>query len=76
MLIASKSNKEITTLNAQPSSKFEMNDLGAAKKILGMEITRDRKSGLGLRLRGHDADHKTILPWSHRSHSFSLMAHI
>jgi hypothetical protein len=46
MLIANKSKEEITTLKAQLSSEFEMKDLGAAKKILGMEITRDRKSCL------------------------------
>ena len=28
------------------SSEFDMKDLGVAKKILGMEITRDRKYGL------------------------------
>lgn len=38
--------KVITTLKAQLSSEFEMKDLGAAKKILGMEIKRDRKSRL------------------------------
>jgi hypothetical protein len=46
MLIATKSKKEIATLKAQLSSKFEMKDLGAARKILGMEIGRDGKSGL------------------------------
>ena len=46
MLIAAKSKKEITTLKAQLSSEFEMKDLGAAKKILGMEIKRDRNSRL------------------------------
>src|SRR4051812_12665361 len=46
MLIAVKGMKEITTLKEHLSSEFEMKDLGAAKKILGMEITRDRKSGL------------------------------
>jgi hypothetical protein len=46
MLIAAKSKKEIATLKAQLSSKFEMKDLGVARKILGMEIGRDRKSGL------------------------------
>ena len=45
MLIAAKSKKEIATLKAQLSSEFDMKDLGAAKKILGMEIIRDRKSG-------------------------------
>ena len=44
MLIATKSMKEITTLKAHLSSEFEMKDLGAAKKILGMEITRNRDS--------------------------------
>ena len=46
ILIAAKSKKEITTLKKLLSSKFEMKDLGAAKKILGMEITRDRNSSL------------------------------
>ncbi|KAK1652805.1 hypothetical protein QYE76_070610 [Lolium multiflorum] len=46
MLIAAKSMKEITTLKNQLSSEFEMKDLGPAKKILGMEIKRDRKSSL------------------------------
>jgi hypothetical protein len=36
MLIAAKSRKEITTLKRLLSSEFEMKDLGAAKKILGM----------------------------------------
>jgi hypothetical protein len=42
MLIVVKSKKEITTLKAHLSSEFEMKDLDAAKKILGMEIKRDR----------------------------------
>ena len=46
MLMAAKSKKEITTLKKLLSSEFEMKDLGAAKKILGMKITRDRNSGL------------------------------
>ena len=33
-------------LKKQLSSEFDMKNLGAAKKILGMEITRDRNSGL------------------------------
>jgi ATP-binding cassette subfamily B (MDR/TAP) protein 1 len=41
MLIAAKSKKGITTLKAQLNSEFDTEDLGAAKKILGMEITRD-----------------------------------
>jgi len=46
MLITAKSKIEITKLKKLLSSVFDMKDLGAAKKILGMEITRDRKSGL------------------------------
>jgi hypothetical protein len=46
MLIIAKSKIDITNLKAQLSSEFEMKDLGAAKKIFGMEITRDKKSGL------------------------------
>jgi hypothetical protein len=46
MLIAAKSKKEIATLKEKLSSEFEMKDLGVARKIIGMEIGRDRKSGL------------------------------
>ncbi|WVZ96798.1 LOW QUALITY PROTEIN: hypothetical protein U9M48_042389 [Paspalum notatum var. saurae] len=46
MLIAAKSKVDIANLKAQLSSEFEMKDLGAAKKILGMEISRDRNSSL------------------------------
>ena len=46
MLIAAKSKVEITKLKKLLSSEFDMKDLGAAKKILGMKITRDKKSGL------------------------------
>jgi len=46
MLIAAKSKVEITKLKKLLSSEFDMKDLGAAKKYLGMEITRHRKSGL------------------------------
>jgi hypothetical protein len=59
MLIATKSKKEITTLKARLSSEFEMKDLGAAKKILGMEIIRDGKSGL-LFLSQHDYINKVL----------------
>jgi hypothetical protein len=59
MLIAAKSKKEIPTLKAQLSSEFEMKDLDAAKKILGMEITRDRKSSL-LFLSQHDYIDKVL----------------
>ncbi|KAG8502301.1 hypothetical protein CXB51_002217 [Gossypium anomalum] len=45
MLIASKSQKEIDKLKAQLNQEFKMKDLGEAKKILGMEISRDRQRG-------------------------------
>ena len=42
MLIACKSNVEIDRLKTQLSQEFEMKDLGEARRILGMEINRDR----------------------------------
>ena len=45
MLIAAKSEVEIDRLKAQLSKEFEMKDLGEAKKILGMEINKDRERG-------------------------------
>ncbi|KAL5557135.1 hypothetical protein UlMin_039371 [Ulmus minor] len=45
MLIASKDKEEIRKLKRQLGNEFEMKDLGPAKKILGMEIIRDRKQG-------------------------------
>lgn len=44
MLIAAHDKYEISKLKAQLSSELEMKDLIAAKKILGMEILRDRKA--------------------------------
>ena len=44
-LIASKSRSAIDKLKKDLSFKFEMKDLGKAKKVLGMEIERDRKGG-------------------------------
>ena len=44
MLIASKNQTKIEKLKVQLKGEFEMKDLGEAKKILGMEITRDRQS--------------------------------
>ncbi|KAG8471995.1 hypothetical protein CXB51_036506 [Gossypium anomalum] len=44
MLIASKNKGEIRKVKSQLSEEFEMKDLGAAKKILGMETLRDRKA--------------------------------
>ena len=45
MLIPSKSRCTINTLKKDLSSEFEMKDLGEAKKVIGMKITRDRRSG-------------------------------
>ena len=45
MLIANKDKGEIRKVKAQLNKEFEMKDLGAAKKILGMEIFRDREVG-------------------------------
>ena len=45
MLIASRSRSAIDALKRDLSSEFEMKDLGEARKVLGMEITRDRRSG-------------------------------
>jgi len=45
MLIASKGKSLIDKSKSQLSDEFEMNDLGTAKKILGMEIHMDRKAG-------------------------------
>lgn len=46
MLIAANSEVEIKKVKEQLSREFDMKDLGAAKKILGMENTRDREAGL------------------------------
>nr|KYP53356.1 Retrovirus-related Pol polyprotein from transposon TNT 1-94 [Cajanus cajan] len=45
MLIASRDKSLISKLKAQLNNEFEMKELGAAKKILGMEIHRDRQVG-------------------------------
>ena len=45
MLITAKDKEEIRKVKVQLNKEFEMKDLGAAKKILGMEILRDRKAG-------------------------------
>jgi hypothetical protein len=42
MLIAAKSIIEVNKLKVLLSRKFDMKDLGAAKKILRMEIRRDK----------------------------------
>ena len=46
MIITCKSIKKIQMHKEQLASEFEMKYLRAEKKILGIEITRDRKWGL------------------------------
>ena len=45
MLIVSKIMDVINRLKAQMARTFDMKDLGATKKILGIEIHRDKKIG-------------------------------
>ena len=45
MLISSNNVEEIEKLKTRLNQHFEMKDLGEAKKILGMKITRDREGG-------------------------------
>lgn len=42
MLVASKSGRVIQELKADLVDMYEMKNLGPAKKILGMEITKSR----------------------------------
>jgi hypothetical protein len=44
MILASKSITEINRLKAQIARTFDMKDLGAARRILGMEIFRDMRN--------------------------------
>ena len=54
MLIAAKSKEEIRTIKAQLNNEFEIKHLRAAKKMLGMEILRDRvERRLSLSLKGY-----------------------
>ena len=46
MLLACSSLFEVENLKVLLSSEFDMKDLGEAKKILGMEILRDRAKGV------------------------------
>lgn len=45
MLVASRDKKAIKVLKKNLENEFEMKDLGAATRILGMDIVRDRKEG-------------------------------
>ena len=44
MLVAGSNMQEINVLKIKLENSFAMKDLGAAKKILGMRITREEKS--------------------------------
>jgi hypothetical protein len=45
ILIVGKSESAIAETKAMLKSEFEMKDLGAAKRLLGMDIRRDRSKG-------------------------------
>ena len=45
MMIAYRSQIEIGKLKSQLNREFEMKDFGEAKKIFGIEISRDKKLG-------------------------------
>ena len=45
MLIIGHDTNKIDKLKGELSRSFAMKDLGHAKQILGMKITRDRKNG-------------------------------
>ena len=45
MLIAGKNKDELSKLKKILNQTFDMKDLGNAKHILGMRITRDRSNG-------------------------------
>jgi len=44
MLVSSSNMQEINVLKTKLVNSFAMKNLGAAKKILGMRITRDKKN--------------------------------
>jgi hypothetical protein len=44
MLVAGSNMQDIIVLKKKLSNSFAMKDLGAAKKIFGMRITRDKKN--------------------------------
>lgn len=46
MLVASPNMDEIRNLKMRLSKEFDMKDLGPTKKILGMQIMRDKQRGI------------------------------
>ncbi|KAH9686286.1 hypothetical protein KPL70_014312 [Citrus sinensis] len=65
MLIACKEMKFINELKQQLSNSFEMKDLGAAKKILGVQLKRDRKnvSVVSRYMANPGKDHWKVVVW-------------
>jgi len=53
ILLISKSKSKISELKSMLNIKFDMKDLGNAKKILGMKIERDRNN-FSLKIQQHD----------------------
>ena len=45
MLIAARNKTHVQKLKAQLKKQFDIKELGEAKKIFGIEITRDRSTG-------------------------------
>jgi len=45
MMIAAKNKTRVQNIKNQLKNEFDMKELGETKKILGMEISRDRVSG-------------------------------
>ena len=45
MMIDARNKTHVQKFKAQLKKEFDIKDLGKAKKILGMEITRDRSPG-------------------------------
>ena len=83
MLVACKNKEEIDRLKTQLSLEFEIKDLGKAKKILVMEIARDRlkctihltqKQYLTKKLQHFGMDSKTKLVRTPLARHFKLSA--
>ncbi|KAE8721159.1 hypothetical protein F3Y22_tig00016637pilonHSYRG00027 [Hibiscus syriacus] len=65
MLIAAKNMDDVIGLKTLLSQEFDMKDLGAAKKTLGMKICRDRDSRkLWLSQRDKEAENMVKVPYS------------
>uniref|UniRef100_A0A3Q7IHL4 Reverse transcriptase Ty1/copia-type domain-containing protein n=1 Tax=Solanum lycopersicum TaxID=4081 RepID=A0A3Q7IHL4_SOLLC len=63
--------REINNLKTRLSAAFEMKDLGPAKQILGMKISRDRSAGtlnlsqeLYIEKTAEERDHMTLVPYA------------